>query len=144
MPNGLLSKKGDPVTLASLVETVKENIKGKNCGSIVTFTGVVRPKTHAGETVDHLEYEVFEEGARGALSNAASELMKISGVLDVAICHMHGSFLPGEEVVYVVVAAENSEAAFQALKLAVFSVKHDLPIWKKEFTNSGSYWVGLK
>jgi molybdopterin synthase catalytic subunit len=134
---------GDPVSLDQLIESVKDNVKGKNCGSVVTFTGIVRPKTHSGEAVDHLEYEVFEEGARAAIAAAVSDLMKINGVLDVALCHRYGSFLPGEEVVYIVIAAEKSETAFQALRLAVDLMKHSVLIWKKEFTTKGGLWVGL-
>lgn len=143
MPVGILAKKEDLIDLQSLIKTVKENVKGKNCGSIVTFTGVVRGKTPDGKTVESLEYEIFEEAARRALQEMSKALSLISGVLDVAICHRHGTFLPGDEVLYIVIATERSEVALDTLRLAVNRVKHEIPIWKKEHTTEGSYWVDI-
>lgn len=144
MPLAMLVKKGEPLALSKLVEDIRSDLQGKNCGAIVTFTGIVRPRTHKGDTVGHLEYEVFEQVARESLGRMVKSLMLIDGVLDVAICHRYGSFFPGEEVVLIAIAAEHSETAFQVLRLAVNRVKHELPIWKKEFTSKGNYWVDLE
>ncbi len=94
--------------------------------------------------MEKLEYEVFEYAAKGALEEMSKALSLISGVLDVAICHRYGTFSPGEEVLYVVLATERSSTAFDVLKLAVNRVKHDIPIWKKEYTTEGSYWVDIE
>jgi len=144
MPLAMLAKKDEQVTLLTLIDSVKANVKGRNCGAIVTFTGVIRPKTAEGETVDHLAYEVFEEAARKALDDLVKGLLMLEGVFDAAICHKYGRFLPGEEVVYIAIAAERSEAAFNALRLAVNRTKHEIPIWKKEFTGKSGYWVDLE
>ncbi len=143
MPIGILAKKEDPVNLESLIKMVKDSIRKKNCGSIVTFTGIVRGKTPDGKTVEKLEYEVFEEAAKKVLDEMSKAISLISGVLDVAICHRHGVFTPGEEVLYIVIATERSEAALETLRLAVNRVKHEIPIWKKEHTTEGSYWVDI-
>ncbi|MCQ5362642.1 MAG: molybdenum cofactor biosynthesis protein MoaE, partial [Candidatus Methanomethylicia archaeon] len=143
MPIGILAKKDDPVSLESLIKMVKDGVRGKNCGSIVTFTGVVRGRTPDGKKVEKLEYEVFEEAARKALNDMSKAISFISGVLDVAICHRYGTFTPGEEVLYIVIATERSEAALETLRLAVNRVKHEIPIWKKEHTAEGSYWVDI-
>ena len=144
MPLTLLAKKGEAVDLASLVAAVRKGVKGRNCGCIISFMGIVRPKTQDGELVDHLEYEVYEEAARRSLENMVKALLLVDGVLDLAICHRYGSFNPGEEVLYVVVGAERTEVAFDTLRLAVTRAKHELPIWKKEFTSKGDYWVDLE
>jgi molybdopterin synthase catalytic subunit len=143
MPVGILAKKGDQVDLAKLISGIKESVKGKNCGSIVTFTGIIRPRTHGGDAVDHLEYEVYEEAARRSLGDMANAISLINGVLDVALCHRYGTFFPGEEVLYVVIATERSDIAFETLRLAVTRAKHEFPIWKKEFTEKGDYWVDV-
>jgi len=144
MPAGILAKKEDKIDLESLIKMVKESVRGKNCGSIVTFTGIVRGKTLDGKAVEKLEYEVFEDAAKRALEEMSRALSLISGVLDVAICHRYGTFAPGEEVLYVVLATERSGTAFEVLKLAVNRVKHEIPIWKKEYTTEGSYWVEVE
>ncbi|MEM4216528.1 MAG: molybdenum cofactor biosynthesis protein MoaE [Candidatus Methanomethylicaceae archaeon] len=144
MAIGILAKKEDTIDLNALIKIVKENVKEKNCGAIVTFTGIVRGKTVDGKGVEKLEYEVFEEAAKRALNEMSKALSLISGVLDVAICHKYGTFSPGEEVLYVVLATERSVTAFDVLRLAVNRIKHEIPIWKKEYTTGGSYWVDVE
>jgi molybdopterin synthase catalytic subunit len=143
MPFGILAQKEDGVELSTIIGNVRSAIEGKNCGAIVTFTGIIRPKTNEGEVVDHLEYEVYPEAARKGLENMAKALCMIEGVLEAAICHKYGNFKPGEEVLYVVIATERSTIAFEALRMVVDRAKHELPIWKKEFTEKGDYWVDV-
>ncbi len=139
MPTALLLKKEEPIDLPGLIRGVRESAKGY--GAIVTFTGVVRGRTHEGGEVSYLEYEVFEEAARRSMEQITEDLSAIRGVLGVAICHRYGRFCPGEEVLYVVIATERSSVAFEALKLAVSRTKHEVPIWKKEVTPQGGCWV---
>lgn len=143
MPIGILLKKDDPIDLTKLMSDVKKSIKGKNCGAIVTFTGLVRGITPKGKRVDSLEYEVFEKAARKTIEGIAKTIALIEGVLEVAICHKYGTFSPGEEVLYVIIATDRSNVAMETLKLAISKAKHEIPIWKKEHTINGSYWVDL-
>lgn len=143
MPIGILAKKEENVDLAGIMGGVRKAAAGKNCGAIVTFTGIIRPKTHNGKSVDRLEYEVYPEAARKRLEDMAKALCLVEGVLEAAICHMYGTFKPGEDVLYVVIATERSQTAFDTLRMAVNRVKHELPIWKKEFTEEGDYWVDV-
>jgi molybdopterin synthase catalytic subunit len=144
MPTGLLLKKNDPIDLARLMSNIRESVKGMNCGSVVTFTGIVRGRTHEGKKVNRLEYEVFEEAARRSIENMARAITLLDGVLEATICHRYGTFSPGEEVLYVVIATERSDLAIDALRLAVTIAKHEIPIWKKEHTTDGSYWVDIE
>lgn len=143
MPFGMLAKKEDRIELSVMINEVKIATEGKNFGAMVTFTGIIRPKTQGGEAVDHLEYEVYPEAAKKGLENMAKALCMIEGVIEASICHKYGSFKPGEEVLYIVIATERSNIAFDALRMMVNKAKHELPIWKKEFTDKGDYWVDV-
>jgi len=143
MPTGLLAKREDGVDLPRIIGILKKGLASNDHGAIVTFTGVVRGKTVGDAAVDRLEYEVYEEAARESVQAIAGALAAISGVKDAVICHKHGTFRPGEEVLYVAIAAEHSGEAFDALRLAVGRIKHELPIWKKEHSSDGSYWVSI-
>jgi molybdopterin synthase catalytic subunit len=143
MPIGILAKREDTVSLASMVSDVKKAVEGKNCGAIITFTGIIRPRTHDGDAVDHLDYDIHQEAARKGLEDMAKALCTVEGVLEASICHKYGSFKPGEEVLYIVIATQRSDMAFDILRMAVNKVKHELPIWKKEFTEKGDYWVDI-
>jgi molybdopterin synthase catalytic subunit len=143
MPISLLAKKEDSIDICSLIQQVKSSLKGNACGAIATFTGIVRAKGADGAAVDHLEYEVYEDAARKSLDAMVKAVVLIEGVHEAAICHKYGKFIPGEEVLYVVIAAERSQVAFDILRLAVAKVKHELPIWKKEATAGGKHWVDV-
>ncbi len=143
MPNGLLARREDGVDLPRIIGILKKSLASNDHGAIVTFTGVVRGKTVGDSTVDRLEYEVYEEAARESIQGIAEALAAIDGVKDAVICHKHGTFRPGEEVLYVAIATDHSGVAFDALKLAVGRIKHELPIWKKEHSSDGSYWVSI-
>ncbi|MCX8170077.1 MAG: molybdenum cofactor biosynthesis protein MoaE, partial [Candidatus Methanomethyliaceae archaeon] len=122
---------------------LKDNIKDKNYGAIVAFIGVVRGKTLDGKKVEKLEYEVFEEIAKRSLENIANTIYMMGGIIDVAVCHKYGVFSPGEDVLYIIVAAERSEKAIDAIRATLEKVKHEIPIWKKEYTAEGAYWIGI-
>lgn len=141
MPIGIIVRKEENIDLYNLINKIKNNIEGKNYGVIITFTGIVRPKTLDGKKVEKLEYEIFEEYAKKAVNEIAESISKINGVIDVIICHKYGIFLPGEEVLYIVIAAERSEIAIEAMKIALNKAKHEIPIWKKEYTSEGTYWI---
>jgi len=143
MPVGILAKREDPINLEDMVANVKKAVEGKNCGAIVTFTGIIRSRTHEGAAVDHLEYDVHPEAAKKGLEDMAKALCMVDGVLEASVCHRYGSFRPGEEVLYIVIATQWSSVAFEILRKAVYMVKHELPIWKKEFTDRGNYWVDI-
>ncbi|MCS7097426.1 MAG: molybdenum cofactor biosynthesis protein MoaE [Candidatus Methanomethyliaceae archaeon] len=143
MPIGLLAKKEDAIDLSSLMKMLKDNIKDKNYGAIVAFIGVVRGKTLDGKKVEKLEYEVFEEIAKRSLENIANTIYMMGGIIDVAVCHKYGVFSPGEDVLYIIVAAERSEKAIDAIRATLEKVKHEIPIWKKEYTAEGAYWIGI-
>lgn len=143
MPEGLLAKKDEGVDLPHIIGILKKGLASNDYGAIVTFTGVVRNTSADKAPVDRLEYEVYEDAARDALKRMAKALTMIEGVKEAAICHKYGSFMPGEEVLYVAIATDHSSIAFDTLKLAVNRIKHELPIWKKEHAADGSYWVDI-
>jgi len=143
VPTGLLAKREDDVDLPKIIGILKGGLASTDYGTIVTFTGVVRGMTAGGSPVDHLDYEVYEEVARESIQGMAESLAAAEGVKNVVICHKHGAFVPGEEVLYVAIAADHSGAALETLRLAVSRIKHELPIWKKEHSSDGSHWASL-
>ncbi len=130
------------LTLQELIEDVKKNPNAHRIGCILTFTGVVRGITREGVKVHKLEYEAYVEVAKTKLKEIAESLKKIPGIVDVRIHHFTGSLSVGEESVYIVVAAEHREEGFKALREAIERLKAEAPIWKKEYTEKGSYWIG--
>lgn len=127
--------------LQDLIEEVKKGPQAHRIGCILTFTGVVRGVAHDGSKVVKLEYEAYNEVAKLKLEDIVRDLKRMQGIVDVKIHHFIGSLSAGDDVVYIVVAAEHREEGFNALREAVERLKKEVPIWKKEYTTNSSYWV---
>ncbi|RWX73214.1 MAG: molybdenum cofactor biosynthesis protein MoaE [Candidatus Methanosuratincola verstraetei] len=144
MPLGILSRKEEGFSVERLISLAKSSLGVGSYGALITFIGTVRGSTRGGSRVVRLEYEAYEESAKELLQSIAEDISKIDGVRDVFICHRYGTFVPGEEVLFVAVASERSDSGFEAVRQAVYRVKHEVPIWKKEITEDGGYWVGAE
>lgn len=144
MPLGIISRKDEGYGINDLLGEIKSRLEGGSYGALLTFVGTVRGKTPNSSEVIRLEYEVDEESAGEILQRIACDVSMMNGVKDVVICHRFGSFKPGEDVLFVAVAAERSAAGIEALRTAVSRVKQEAPIWKKESTSERSYWVGIE
>ncbi|MEJ5292995.1 MAG: molybdenum cofactor biosynthesis protein MoaE [Candidatus Methanosuratincola sp.] len=144
MPLGILSRKEEGFNAERLASLAKTRLEEGSYGALITFIGTVRGASRGGSKVTRLEYEAYEELARESLQKIADDISKIDGVRDVIICHRYGTFTPGEEVLFVAVASERSASGFEAIQRAVYRVKHEVPIWKKEWTADGGYWVGIE
>jgi molybdopterin synthase catalytic subunit len=128
------------VTLDYLIAKIKRSPKAKYAGAIGTFTGMVREIAH-DETTKALEFESYGEIAREKISAIAEDLKKQKGILEVLIHHKTGRIEAGEDIVFIVILSGHREELFPALREAIERVKVEVPIWKKELTGSGDYWV---
>ncbi|MBS7660307.1 molybdenum cofactor biosynthesis protein MoaE, partial [Candidatus Bathyarchaeota archaeon] len=94
-----------------------------------------------GGKVLRLEYEAYEEAARGALEKIIEHLKVKYGIIDAIVEHKVGSAGVGEDTVYALVASKHREEGFKSIVEVIERLKHEVPIWKKEVTDKGSQWV---
>jgi len=138
-----------------LITELRATVPSAADGAVVVFVGQTRetPGTpapgqeaaaaqHAGERVNRLEYEAFEEMALEVLRAIAAEIEQRFGVRRLAIVHRSGSVAVGEASVVIVAAAAHRAAAFDAARYAIEELKARAPIWKAEHFASGSVWLG--
>ncbi|OPY27374.1 MAG: molybdopterin guanine dinucleotide biosynthesis protein MoaE [Methanocella sp. PtaU1.Bin125] len=130
----------EQVTLFDLLAKVRRNPEIRKAGAIGTFTGIVR-EIAKGETTKALEFESFEAVAKERIAKIESDLKAMEGIVDVLIHHKTGRIEAGDDIVYIVVAAGHRQELFVALREAIERIKEEVPIWKKELTVSGEYWV---
>jgi len=136
-----IDKKGN-ISLTDLIDYIKVNPDIKKGGAIGTFTGIVRGFTHNGIEVDKLELEAYDELAEKSLAKICNELRKKTGIVDVLIHHLTGTFSVGEEIVYLAVAGSSRKVVFSTLIEAVERYKREAAIWKKEYLKDGtSHWI---
>jgi molybdopterin synthase catalytic subunit len=128
------------VTLWDLLAKVRRNPEIKKAGAIGTFSGIVR-EIAKGETTKALEFESYDAVAKERIAKIERELKAKQGIVDVLIHHKTGRIAAGEDIVFIVVAAGHRQELFPVLREAIERIKEEVPIWKKEFTISGDYWV---
>ncbi len=127
-----IHKKGT-ITLAQIIKNTRQSKNYRRTGAVTLFIGTVRGETQ-DRKVTKLELEAFEEQANTTLHNIRDDLRKRSGITDVQIHHLIGTFKPGEDLVYVLVAGTHRGAVFPTLQEAVERYKREVPIFKKEHT----------
>ena len=128
---------GDRIDLAAVADRVAH----PGAGAIATFSGVVRD--HSRErSVEHLDYEVFEEMAVEELRRIATDLATRHGLLGIAISHRFGRCDIGETTVAIACSAPHRAEALAACAEALDTLKAQAPIWKKEHYVDGAAWIG--
>ena len=113
-------------------------------GAVVLMSGTVRNQT-AGKPVLYLEYQAYEPMAIATFRQIAQYIRKEWPETNrVVIHHRTGKLQIGEISVLVAVGCPHRAEAFAACQYAIDTLKHNAPIWKKEFWADGSsQWVSI-
>jgi molybdopterin synthase catalytic subunit len=118
-----------------------------DCGAVVTFTGTSRD--HSGtvgsgerrEGVTVVEYEAYAGQVERRLSAIASGArQRWPGLGRLALLHRTGEVPVGEASVCVVASAPHRDAAFEAARFGIDTIKATVPIWKRERWDGGEAW----
>jgi molybdopterin synthase catalytic subunit len=122
------------------VGSVVNRVIGPDIGGIVSFVGTVRD-TSRGHSIRHLEYEAYPEMAEREMEKIAQAAAQRWPGTRVAVAHRRGRLEVGEIAVVVVAGAPHRGDAFAAARYTIDTLKEQVPIWKKEVTTDGEYWV---
>ncbi|UIO99627.1 molybdopterin synthase [Halobaculum sp. CBA1158] len=133
----------DPyVTLESLVAASKAAEGADRSGAIATFTGRVRARDSPDDDrTEALTFEKYEGVAADRMARIERELEEREGVFDVRMHHRVGTIVDGEDIVFVVVLAGHRREAFRTVEDGIDRLKDEVPIFKKETTESEEFWV---
>ncbi len=122
------------------VDEALEGLRSRGMGALVTFVGVVR-ESSKGKAVDRIEIQVYEEMARRQLGEIREEAINRFGVEEIAIIHRFGSLEVSENIMMIAVGGGHRSEAFDACRWVLETIKEKVPIWKKEITPEGDFWV---
>jgi len=115
-------------------------IMSPQSGGIDVFIGTVRNATK-GKTVLKLEFEAYNQMAVNEMKKIAHLAFDKWPVQKVLIHHRTGILQVGEVPVVIAVSAAHRDAAFDACRYIIDTLKQTVPIWKKEFFEDGEVWV---
>jgi molybdopterin synthase catalytic subunit len=131
------------ITIAPLsLDDLYRRCEAPQNGAIVVMSGTVRNQTE-GKAVKFLEYQAYEPMAKAVFQQIAHQIRQQWGdVSRVIIHHRIGKLVIGEISVLIGVGSPHRAEAFAACKFGIDTLKHNAPIWKKEFFADGeSEWV---
>jgi len=117
-------------------------------GAVVVMSGTVRNQTE-GKAVEYLEYQAYQPMAIAVFNSIAVHIRnQWQDANRIVIHHRVGKLKIGEISVIVAVGCPHRGEAFAACGYAIDTLKHNAPIWKKEFFReadgtSHSTWVSI-
>lgn len=123
----------------SIEEALGRLIK-RGMGAVVIFLGVVRDESR-GRKVERVEIEAYDEMAVRELEAIRREALERFGVDEALIIHRHGALRAMERIMMIAVGAAHRAEAFEACRYIIENIKRRVPIWKKEVTPEGEFWV---
>jgi len=126
----------EPLNIQSCIDWVMT----PQCGGIDVFIGTVREVTN-GKTVVRLEFEAYEKMAMNEMKKIAEEVLQNWPVYKIVIRHRTGILHIGEIPVVIAASAAHRDAAFEACRYTIDTLKKTVPIWKKEIFEDGEVWV---
>src|SRR5215212_2996309 len=114
-------------------------------GAAAIFTGMVRGETSRGDArqTEFLEYEAYIPMAEAKMKQVAAEMRARWPVVEgIAIVQRIGKLYPKTPTVLIAcTAAHRDTGVFEAARYGIDRLKEIVPIWKKEVSPGGAFWV---
>lgn len=129
------------VDVPIITDDVIQKVKSVNVGAITVFIGTVRELTNGKKTLS-LEYQAYESMAVKKLAKIGEEIIEKWPNTKVAITHRVGKLNISDVAVVIAVSSPHREAAYEANAFAIERIKQIVPIWKKEYWEDGTKWIG--
>lgn len=123
------------------LEEVRKKVVSRNAGAITIFIGTVREMTKGKRTL-HLEYQAYPEMAIKMFEQISKEIQEKWPEAIVAITHRVGHLEITDIAVVIAVSSPHRKIAYMANEYAIDRIKQIVPIWKKEYWEDGTEWIG--
>jgi MoaE-MoaD fusion protein len=123
------------------IRAVMREVESDRAGAVASFVGMVRARSRDRDVL-YLEYEAYEGMAEQVMSDLAEALKAKYELCEVAMAHRVGRVEVGEASVTIAISAPHRQDALAACTEAIETLKHTVPLWKKEVYEGGEEWVG--
>ena len=114
-------------------------------GAAAIFSGIVRGVTTRGQQheTSYLEYEAYSPMAEAKMRQVADEIRSNwPSVEGIAIVQRVGRLFPRTPTVVIIcTAAHRDTGVFEAARYGIDRLKEIVPVWKKEVSPGGEFWV---
>lgn len=126
----------EPIPTQAMVDAIKR----PEDGAVAVFEGIVRDHSRGRRTL-FLEYEAYEVMALNQMEALARQALERFAIRDVVLVHRLGRLQISQTSVLIVVASAHRAAAFEACRWLIDTLKHTVPIYKKEHFEDGAVWA---
>jgi molybdopterin synthase catalytic subunit len=128
-------------TVELSLEKAAKWVTRPDCGAVVAFAGTVRDHAEGRPGVSELEYEAYASQVEPRLEAVATEARRRwPGVGRLVLWHRTGVLAVTESSVIVAASATHRGDAFDAARYCIDTLKHTVPIWKRERWAGGNDW----
>jgi molybdopterin synthase catalytic subunit len=123
------------------VDELRAVVSDPGAGGIALFAGAVRETDH-GRKVTRLSYSAHPSAA-AELRQVAEKVAADFEVIALAAVHRIGDLEIGDLAVVAAASCAHRAEAFEACRALIDRLKHEVPIWKRQwFRDGSSEWVG--
>ena len=113
----------------------------RDAGAVVLFLGTTREHT-SGRRTASLDYECYPAMAEKKLAELEAEARTQWPLTGCSIVHRLGRLELGEASIAIAVSSPHRQAAFEAGKWLIDTIKEVVPIWKREnWADGAAEWV---
>jgi molybdopterin synthase catalytic subunit len=118
------------------VMALRHQMTDPTCGALVVFEGLVR-NHHEGRDVEKLHYTHHPVLAQKEGAKIVAETIEKFPMVQALAVHRIGTLEISECAVITLTASTHREAAFDANRYLIDSIKARVPIWKQETYATG-------
>jgi molybdopterin synthase catalytic subunit len=123
------------------VDELRAAVSDPAAGGIALFAGAVR-EADQGRGVTRLSYSAHPSAA-AELRRVAEKIAADFEVIGLAAVHRVGDLEIGDLAVVVAASCAHRAEAFEVCRALIDRLKHEVPIWKRQwFRDGSSEWVG--
>lgn len=113
-------------------------LSDERAGAVCVFVGTTRRWTD-GEETEALEYDAYADLAEADLSRLAAAAADRWPLAAVVLLHRTGRVAVAQPSVLAAASSPHRDAAFQATRWLIDTLKADVPIWKRDLAPNGSH-----
>ena len=122
------------------LEGLRARAPHPQAGAVIIFCGDVRNHSQQKE-VSYLEYEAHETMALKQISRIIDEAQQKWEIHAVEVIHRFGKLRLKASSIAIAVSTSHRGDAYEASRYIIDTIKHSVPIWKKEhFVDGASKW----
>ena len=123
------------------IAALRAELAAAHAGAFASFEGWVRDH-NAGQPVLGLRYEAHVKLAQAEGEAILSEALQRFAIVDARCVHRIGALAIGDMAVWVGASAAHRDAAFDACRWIIDTVKERVPIWKHErYAHGDAQWL---